>query len=48
MVLEDPEMNKLIHGVHLPPGCVRVLVEGSIQDDALVPVPVHSEIETVC
>lgn len=47
MVLEDPEVNKLIHRMPLPPGCVRVLVDGSIQDDALVPVPVHGEIETV-
>lgn len=31
----------------LPPVCVSVVVEGSIEEDALVPVPVHGEIEMI-
>lgn len=47
MVLEEDEMNKSVHGMPMPPGCVRVLVDGIIQKDALVPVPVRGEIEKV-
>lgn len=47
MVFDDSEMNALIHGVPLPPGCVRVSVDGDIQPNALVPVPVPGEIEKV-
>lgn len=47
MVLEDSHLNESIHGVPMPAGCVRVLVDGSIQEEALVPVPVPGEIETV-
>lgn len=37
----------LVHGVPLQPGHVRVSVDGSIIEDALVPVPITGEIETV-
>lgn len=47
MVLEEAELNKLVHGVPMPEGCVRVLVDGIIQKDALVPVPVLGEIEKI-
>ncbi|XP_074377117.1 uncharacterized protein LOC141718639 [Apium graveolens] len=40
-------VSRSVHGVPLEPGFVRVGVDGSIQDDALVPVPVVGEIEIV-
>lgn len=36
-----------IHGKPMPPGCLRVSVEGFIKEDARIPVPVPGEIETV-
>lgn len=36
-----------IHGKAMPPGCLRVSVDGFIREEALVPVPVVGEIETV-
>ncbi|XP_074374239.1 uncharacterized protein LOC141714630 [Apium graveolens] len=48
VVFDDGDrMSRAVHGVPLEPGFVRVGVDGSIQDDALVPVPVVGEIETV-
>ncbi|XP_074374273.1 uncharacterized protein LOC141714667 [Apium graveolens] len=48
VVFDDGDgMSRSVHGVPLEPGFVRVGVDGSIQDDALVPVPVVGEIETV-
>lgn len=47
MVLEEDSMNQLVHGMPMPSGCARVLVDGIIQKDALVPVPVRGEIEKV-
>ncbi|XP_063940205.1 uncharacterized protein LOC135152587 [Daucus carota subsp. sativus] len=44
---EEDGLSTSVHGVPLQPGFVRVSVDGSIQDDALVPVPVIGEIETV-
>lgn len=37
----------LIHGKDMPLGCLRVSVDGFIKEEALVPVPVVGEIETV-
>lgn len=47
MVFSEEEMNGLIHGVRMPPGCIRVSVDGAIQPDALLPVPVRGEMEKV-
>lgn len=44
---EGGEMSTTIHGVPLKAGFIRVGVDGSIKGDALVPVPVVGEIETV-
>ncbi|XP_074351633.1 uncharacterized protein LOC141690760 [Apium graveolens] len=46
-VFEDYEMNVSVHGVLLKPGHARVSVDGHIQPDALVPVPIPGEIEHV-
>lgn len=40
-------LNSSIHGRVMPPGCVRVSVEGFIKEEALIPVLVPGEIETV-
>ena len=40
-------MSVSVHGVPLQPGFIRVAVDGSIKDDALVLVPIVGEIETV-
>ena len=37
----------MIHGKPMPPGCLRVSVVGFIKEEALIPVPVPGEIETV-
>lgn len=47
MAMTDGDMNEKIHGMPMPHGCIRVLVDGSINDQALVPVPVPGEIEKV-
>ncbi|KAL6578540.1 hypothetical protein OROMI_008756 [Orobanche minor] len=47
LVFDDEELNKFIHGVPLPPGCARVSVDGPIKGDALIPIPIAGEIETV-
>ncbi|KAL1823706.1 hypothetical protein ACET3Z_010484 [Daucus carota] len=44
---EGDEMSVSVHGVPLQPGFVRVAVDGSIKDDAQVPVPIVGEMETV-
>ena len=47
MIFEDEKMNESIHGVPMPKGCIRVSVDGAIQGDALIPVPIRGEIENV-
>ncbi|KAL6582610.1 hypothetical protein OROMI_004688 [Orobanche minor] len=47
LVFDDEELNKFIHGVPLPPGCARVPMDGPIKGDALIPIPIAGEIETV-
>lgn len=47
MLFDDDDMNKSIHGVVMQPGCARVSVDGSIQGQAKIPIPVVGEIETV-
>lgn len=44
--LEDGLTSK-IHGRDMPPGCLRVSVDGIINPDALLPVPVPGEMEVV-
>ncbi|XP_063944731.1 uncharacterized protein LOC135151101 [Daucus carota subsp. sativus] len=48
IVFDDPEMNATVHGVPVPPGCMRVSVDGIIEPNAMVPIPVPGEIEKVC
>ncbi|KAL1826336.1 hypothetical protein ACET3Z_004748 [Daucus carota] len=47
LLFDDEDMNKSIHGVALQPGCARVSVDGTIQGDALIPIPIKGEIEIV-
>ena len=47
IVFDDPEMNETVHGVPVPPGCMRVSVDGIIEPNALVPIPIPGEIEKV-
>lgn len=47
MVFCEEGMSTSVHGVPLLPGYARVQVDGIIKEDALVPVPVAGEIETV-
>lgn len=47
MVFDDEGMDTTIHGVPLEPGCACVSVDGLIKGNALVPIPVKGEIETV-
>ncbi|XP_074378032.1 uncharacterized protein LOC141719553 [Apium graveolens] len=44
---DGDRISRSVHGVPLEPGFIHVGVDGSIQDNALVPVPVVGEIETV-
>ena len=46
-IFDDTELNTVVHGVPIQPGHVRVVVDGAIQGDALLPVPVEGELETV-
>ena len=46
-VFDDDALNTVVHGVPLKPGYVRVSVDGHIQPNALVHVPVPGEIELV-
>ncbi|KAL1818593.1 hypothetical protein ACET3Z_013462 [Daucus carota] len=46
-IFDDTELNTVVHGVPIQPGHVRVAVDGAIQGDALLPVPVEGELETV-
>ncbi|KAK1401439.1 putative Ulp1 protease family catalytic domain-containing protein [Heracleum sosnowskyi] len=46
-VFDEDEMNVSVHGVPLKAGHVRVSVDGHIQPDAFVPVPVPGEIEII-
>ena len=47
LLFDDEGMNKLVHGVPMQPGHARVSVDGPIKGDALIPIPVLGEIETV-
>ncbi|KAL8125435.1 hypothetical protein AgCh_012939 [Apium graveolens] len=47
LLFDDDDMNKSIHGLSMQPGCARVSVDGPIQGQAKIPVPVVGEIETV-
>lgn len=47
VVFDDDNMCKKVHGLPLERGFVRVSVDGIIKPDALVPVPIAGEIETV-
>lgn len=47
MVVDDGDMDALVHGLPLKPGFLRVSVDGIMKPDALVPVPIAGEIETV-
>ena len=40
-------ISRVVHGVPMPPGCLRVSVDGYIKPEALVPMPVIGEIEKV-
>lgn len=44
---DDGDISKQIHGKPMPAGCLRVSVDGWIKEEALIPVPVIGEIETV-
>lgn len=46
-VIDDEDMNKTIHGTPIHPKCFCVSVDGSINDNALVPVHVPGEIMKV-
>ncbi|KAL8135328.1 hypothetical protein AgCh_010117 [Apium graveolens] len=45
-IFDDP-VNSVVHGVPMQPGHVRVSVDGAIQADALLPMPIEGELETV-
>lgn len=47
LLFDDEDMNKSIHGVPMQAGCARVSVDGPIKGDALIPIPVVGEMETV-
>lgn len=47
LIFDEEDMNNSIHGMPLQPGCARVSVDGPIRGDALVPIPIPGEIETV-
>ena len=47
MIIEDDTVNNTIHGVKMLEDCIRVSVDGGIQDDAALPCPVKDELETV-
>ncbi|XP_074355808.1 uncharacterized protein LOC141695465 [Apium graveolens] len=47
LLFDDDDMNKSIHRLPMQPGCARVSVDGPIQGQAKIPVPVVGEIETV-
>lgn len=47
LLFDDEDMNKSIHGVPMQAGCSRVSVDGPINGDALIPIPVVGEMETV-
>lgn len=44
---EGDNMSNSVHGVPLQAGYVRVSLDGMIKPDAVVPVPIVGEIETV-
>lgn len=39
----DDIMSNMIHGRPLESGCLRVMVDGAIKPDALLPVPIPDE-----
>ncbi|KAL8107213.1 hypothetical protein AgCh_023866 [Apium graveolens] len=46
MIFDDP-VNSIVHGVPMQPGHIRVSVDGAIQEDVLLSVPIEGELETV-
>lgn len=44
---DDGELSKDIHGIPMKSGCLRVSVDGCISPNALLPVPIPGEMETV-
>ncbi|KAM5578065.1 hypothetical protein ABKV19_008405, partial [Rosa sericea] len=46
-VFEEKDVSRMIHGVPLKEGCVRVSVDGAIQEEARLPFPVDGEMELV-
>ncbi|KAL8120743.1 hypothetical protein AgCh_017791 [Apium graveolens] len=46
MIFDYP-LNSLVHGVPMQPVNVRVSVDGAIHVDALLPMPIEGELETV-
>ncbi|XP_074352058.1 uncharacterized protein LOC141691219 [Apium graveolens] len=47
LLFDDDDMNKSIHGLPMQPGCARVSVDGQIEGQTKIPVPVVGEIEIV-
>ncbi|KAL6535035.1 hypothetical protein OROMI_026409 [Orobanche minor] len=48
LLFDDEEITKSLHGgVPLQPGCARVSADGPIKGDALIPIPIVGQIETV-
>lgn len=48
MVLSnDRGLGMKIHGMPMKPGCLRVSVDGCISPNAMLPVPIPGEMETV-
>ncbi|KAL8105256.1 hypothetical protein AgCh_029157 [Apium graveolens] len=45
-IFDDP-MNSVVHGVPMQPEHVRVSMDGAIQADSLLPLPIEGELETV-
>ncbi|XP_062011742.1 uncharacterized protein LOC133728340 isoform X2 [Rosa rugosa] len=46
-VFEEEDVSRVIHGVPMKEGCVRVSVDGAIQEEARLPFPVGDEMELV-
>lgn len=44
---DERDINKKIHGSPMPAGCLLVSVNGWINGEAMIPVPILGEIETV-
>ncbi|XP_040366111.1 uncharacterized protein LOC121050406 [Rosa chinensis] len=46
-VFDEEDVSRVIHGVPMKEGCVRVSVDGAIQEEARLPFPVGDEMELV-